>query len=294
VEKRKIKQEENGKTKIDLFYKSKNNQSKMGVRGFLSFLKPIRKKIQFPKENLRVGIDAFCLMYFFREERKNFETYLIMLQDKGYELTFVFDRRAQKEKKAVVESRKQRKEEAKQEADILLSFTQTEEYQDLDKEFQKSIQEKLNQKEHESWCLYAEYTEWLTTLLQNKKISIVKAKEEADICLAKGEYDVIISSDTDMFVLGCRRVWMPLSSTSVYEYNLQEVEQHVGLPHESFCELAFLVGCDVQPKQKMEMEEAISNLRFYGSLLSMHTKQPKKVSMNDLELFASLKKEVWN
>jgi hypothetical protein len=266
----------------------------MGVRGFLSLLKPIRKKIQYPKENLQVGIDAFCLMYFFREERNIFQEYLRTLQNKGYQLTFIFDRRAQKEKKAVVESRKQRKQEAKQEADTLFSFTQTDEYQELDWEFQRSIQEKLTQKEHDSWCLYAEYIEWLTTLLHEHNIAIIKAKEEADICLAKGEYDVVISSDTDMFVLGCRRVWMPLSNTHVYEYNLQEVEQHVGLPHESFCELAFLVGCDVQTKQKMEMEEAISNLRFYGSLLGIHSKQPKKITMEDLELFANLKKEVWS
>ncbi len=265
----------------------------MGVRGLLSFLKPIRKKIQFPAGNLHVGIDAFCLMYFFREERISFEAYLKHLQDKGYTCTFVFDRRAQKEKKAIVESRKQRKEEAKQEADTLYSFTQTEEYQELDEEFKRSIQEKLSKKEDEAWCLYAEYTEWLTSLLHELDIHIIKAKEEADICLARGGYDVVISSDTDMFVLGCQKVWMPLSNTHVYEYILQDVEKHIGLSHESFCELAFLVGCDVQPKQKMEMEEAISNLRFYGSLLAIHMKQPKKVTNTDLELFANLKKEVW-
>lgn len=267
---------------------------KMGVRGFLSFIKPIRKKVLINKEqNLHIGVDAFCLMYTFREERDKFEAYLRSLLQRGHTLTFIFDRRAQKEKKAVVEARKQKKEEARSQADELTSFTQSEDFEELEEHLQNHILQKIAEKEWIAWCLYAEYTEWLMNLLQTLQIKVLKAKEEADILLAKGGYDVVISSDTDMFVLGCRRVWIPHESFH-WEYLLQDVEGHIGLSHESFCELAFLVGCDVQPRKKMEIEEAISNLRFYGSLLGIHSKQPTKVTTEDLEQFAALKKAVWS
>jgi 5'-3' exonuclease len=265
----------------------------MGVRGFLSFIKPIRKRVTIEQEkNLQIGIDAFCLMYTFREERDKFEAYLRKLLQRGHTLTFIFDRRAQKEKKAVVEARKQKKEEARTQADNLTTFTQSDDFEELEEHLQQHILQKIAEKEWVAWCLYAEYTEWLLNLLQTLHITVIKAKEEADILLAKGAYDVVISSDTDMFVLGCRRVWLPTDSFH-YEYLLQNIEEHVGLPHESFCELAYLVGCDVQPKKKMEIDEAISNLRFYGSLLGIHSKQPNKITAEDLEHFAALKKAVW-
>ncbi len=267
----------------------------MGVRGFLSFIQPIKKRASLTyQEGLRVGIDAFCLMYFFREERKVFEDYLRTLLSKGYILTFVLDRRAQKEKKAVVEERKQRKQEAKQEADQLNQFVKSDEFEDLDEDLQKSILDKVAQKEWEAWSLYAEYTEWLASLLQSLKISVVKAKEEADTILAHSDFDVVISSDTDMFVLGCERVWMPRGKLQHDEYLLEDVEKHIGLPQETFCELAYLVGCDVQPKKKMVMEEAISHLRFYGSLLGIHMKDSQKITSEELEEFAKLKQAVWN
>jgi hypothetical protein len=268
----------------------------MGVRGFLSFIKSVKKKANVSySEGLRVGMDAFCLMYTFREDRQGFEDYLRGLQSKGYILTFVMDRRAQKEKKAVVEERKQRKEEAKQEANQLHEFMKTEEFEDLDEDLQKTIMDKVTQKEWEAWCLYAEYTDWCTSLLQSLKISVVKAKEEADTLLAHSGFDVVISSDTDMFVLGCPRVWIPKGKFLQHdEYLLEDVEEHIGLSQETFCELAYLVGCDVQSKRKMVMEEAISHLRFYGSLLGIHMKDANKVSADELEEFAKLKQAVWN
>jgi 5'-3' exonuclease len=267
----------------------------MGVRGLYSFIKSIRKKANLqPNKNLRVGVDAFCVIYMFREERVGFEKYLRGLVSKGYQLTFAFDRRAQKEKKAVVEERKQKKEEAKQEASTLQTFANSDDFQELDEEFQRTILQQINKKEWESWALYAEYTEWLYSLLHTLEISIVKADEEADIYLAKGGFDIVISSDTDMFVLGCPRVWMPRGKDIQHdEYLLGDVEKHIGLSHETFCELAYLVGCDVQPKRKMVLEEAISNLRFYGSLLGIHMKDSKKVTTEDLEEFARLKQAVW-
>lgn len=267
----------------------------MGVRGFLSYIKPIRKHAQIKEQKLRIGIDAFCLMYLFRENRQAFEAYIRGLLSKGYTLTFLFDRRAQKEKRAVVEERKKRKDEAKEELNKLTPFTHTEEFEALDEEFQKSIRDYIAKKEWDAWCLYAEYTEWLLTLLQTLSIEVIKAKEEADTLLAKGGYDVVISSDTDMFVLGCKRVWMPRGKGLQHdEYLLEDVEKRIGLPYDSFCELAYLVGCDVQPKKKMEFEEGISHLRFYGSLMGIHEKRPTVITGDDLEQFVHLKKAVWN
>jgi hypothetical protein len=67
---------------------------------------------------------------------------------------------------------------------------------------------------------------------------------------------------------------------------------HVGLNQEQLYEMAFLSGCDVQPKKFLDIDAAISLLRFYGSLDAI---QKKRGILNeaDLELWFSLKK-MWS
>ena len=98
----------------------------MGVRGLMGYCKRIQHPINIKGGKFTIGIDAFSLIFLFREERNSFEKYVRNLLDHGHTLTFVMDKRAQKEKKEVVDERKGIRKDAKAEASQLTSFTQTE------------------------------------------------------------------------------------------------------------------------------------------------------------------------
>jgi 5'-3' exonuclease len=255
----------------------------MGVRGLMSYCKPIRK-VANTNNPQRIGIDAFSLIFLFRERREDFRAYLLSLSK--HELTFVMDKRAQKEKKETVDERKQVRSDAKQEASEITTFTQTDQFDGLDEQQRKVLEKYLELKRRDAWCLYPEYVKWLKQMVTDLGITIIIAKEEADTVLAKG-YDVVITSDSDLLLHGAT-IWIPNTHD---EINHEDFMNHMGLTQEQLYEMAFLSGCDVQPKKFMDIDAAVSLLRFYGSLEAIQKKR-NLLSEAELELWYKLKK-IW-
>ena len=259
----------------------------MGVRGLMSYCKPIRKQAD-TTIGKKIGIDAFSLIFLFRERRHDFRAYLASLAT--HTLTFVMDKRAQKEKKETVDERKQVRSDANQEASEISTFTQTSNFDELDEQQRKVLERYLELKRRDAWCLYPEYVKWLKQMVADLGIPIVIAKEEADTVLAKGGYDVIITSDSDLLLHGCT-IWIPQANYN-YEISHADFMNHVGLSQDQLYEMAFLCGCDVQPKKFMDIDAAVSLLRFYGSLEAI---QKKRGILNDAELELWYKlKNIWS
>jgi 5'-3' exonuclease len=261
----------------------------MGVRGLMGYCKRIQKPLT-DKRNLKIGIDAFSLIFLFREERNSFEKYLQALLDDGNTLTFVMDKRAQKEKKEVVDERKEIRKEAKAEASQLTSFTQTDEYADLDDDQRRLVAAALSLKERDAWCLYPEYVKWLKGMIQGLAIELVMAEEEADSYLAKGNYDVVVSSDSDLLILGVKALWIPGKRTQILRQDFLNI---LGLEGEQLYQLAYMCGCDVQPRKIVDIQTAVSLLRFYGSIFKVYERLPDKITKEDIEQYMKLKESVW-
>jgi len=255
----------------------------MGVRGLMSYCKPIRKTADtsIPR---RIGIDAFSLIFLFRERREDFRAYLAALSI--HQLTFVMDKRAQKEKKETVDERKQVRTDAAEEASEITTFTQTDEFEGLDPIQRKVLEKYLELKRRDAWCLYPEYVKWLKEMVTGLDIPIIIAKEEADTVLAKG-YDVVITSDSDLLLHGAT-IWIPNTHDEITHADFMN---HMGLSQEQLYEMAFLAGCDVQPKKFMDIDAAVSLLRFYGSLEAIQKKRGL-LTDSELELWYKLKK-IW-
>jgi 5'-3' exonuclease len=262
----------------------------MGVRGLMGYCKRIQHPVS-AKRNLKIGIDAFSLIFLFREERNSFEKYLQALLDQGHTLTFVMDKRAQKEKKEVVDERKEIRKEAKAEASQLTSFTQTDEYADLDDDQRRLVAAALSLKERDAWCLYPEYVKWLKGMIQSLGIALVIAEEEADSYLAKGDYDVVVSSDSDLLILGVKALWIPGKKT--YEILREDFLNILGLEGEQLYQLAYMCGCDVQPRKIVDIQTAVSLLRFYGSIFKVYERLPATISKEDIDQYIRLKESVW-
>ena len=259
----------------------------MGVRGLMSYCKRIQKPVEIHSKDSKVlslGIDAFSLIFLFREEREKFTEFLKMLHAK-HNMTFVMDKRAQKEKKETVDERKDIRSAAKAQVGEVSSFTQSDTYQELDPQQKKILAQHLALKERDAWCMYPEYVKWVKGMVEALGIPIVMAEEEADTVLAKG-FEVVITSDSDLLILGCT-IWIPRMD-SLTQVSQEDFLRLVGLEGEQLYELAFLCGCDVQPRKIVDIQTAVSLLRFYGSIEKI-----KSVSPDDLSLYKKLRTSVW-
>jgi 5'-3' exonuclease len=264
----------------------------MGVRGLLTYLKSCHV-IHHANTNvsgLTFGLDGFSLIFLYKEERQAFESYLSEMKKRGG-LTVVMDKRAAKEKKQVVEERKEARKEAKAEANALVSTLQSVE---LDEKQKAILQKAIAQKERQAWSLYPNYMKWLVELFEQLEIPVIWAEEEADEVLAAGGYDIVVSSDSDLLVLGVQRLWLPRGVRVQHnEICGDAFSRLVGLKGDQLYELSFLAGCDVQPKSLMSVKEAIGRLRFYGGIQALHKRHPELVSEEDMKLYESLRMGVW-
>lgn len=264
----------------------------MGVRGLLTYLKSchVIHHADTKVNGWTFGLDGFSLIYLFKEEKEAFQKYLEDMKMKGT-LTVVMDKRAAKEKKQVVEERKEARKEAREEANALVSTLACAE---LDEKQKEIIQKAIAQKERQAWSLHSGYMKWLLGVLEQLKIPVVWAEQEADEVLAAGEYDAVVSSDSDLLILGVRRLWLPRGvGVQHNEICGDAFLRLVGLKGDQLFELSYLAGCDVQPRSLMSVKEAIGRLRFYGGIEALHKRHPELVSEDDLQAYYRLRDSVW-
>ena len=270
----------------------------MGVRGLLTYLRSchVIRHANMNVSGWRIGLDGFSLIFLYKEERQALREYLEAMKTRG-SLTLVMDRRAAKEKKEVVDKRKDARKEAKADAASLVSTIAG---SDLDEDQLKILEKALAAKEKQAWCLYPDYVKWFVKLLEELEIQLIWAEEEADEVLAIGDYDAVVSSDSDLLILGayhekgCRRLWLPRAIAVQHnEINMESFKSIIGLQQEQLYQLSFLAGCDVQPKSMMPVNEAVSRLRFYGSIRELYKRHPEIVSKEDIDRYEILRKNVW-
>jgi len=256
----------------------------MGVRGLITYCKSIKRDAP-PIQGKRIGIDAFSLIFLFRERRDIFKSYLQELAAEN-KITFVMDKRAQKEKKEVVDGRKEVRAEAKTEATEITSFTQTDEYEGLDPQQRKILDKYLELKRRDAWCLYPDYVKWMKEMVSGLGIQIIMAAEEADTALIG--YDLVISSDSDLLILGANLLIPSFNGNK--EITHDDFMRLIGLSQEQLYEMAYLAGCDVQPKKHLTLDVAIDLLKTHGTIAELCNKD--LLAVEHAHLFQRLR-PVW-
>lgn len=266
----------------------------MGVRGLFTYCRSITRHADMTRRGAKIGIDGFSVLYLFKEDQSALESYLRGLLALDHALTIVMDKRASEEKKETVEKRKEARADAKQEVQALQNYIETDEFRDLLPAQQKVIEQKLTQTSRKAWGLTNKHTRWFKDLVATLQIPFVYAEEEADEVLAAGGYDIVISSDSDLLVLGAKRLWIPRKIGLQHnEISGKEFQTLMGLSSYQLKELAFLAGCDVQPRSIVPVEKARGWLRWYGSLDRIHKRFPDVVKAEDLDVFAGLLEGAW-
>lgn len=241
----------------------------MGIPGLWSYLREklgdILIQQQAPEQ---IGIDAHGLLYFWKADPKEFRKFIQTLHKVGHTLMFVFDGQAPLEKKKELDQRKKYRHEAKKQSHAIedyLSSAQSKELSFRDLQFLKG--QKL-QYEEMAWQITRENREAILEVIKEEGANYILAEKEADDVLVelmkKKEISVILTQDMDFLEFPIRRVWIP--NFKKYEYLVYDLDIPIfcaeeDITIENLQEVAYLC------KQKfMTPSEAISNLRYYGSL----------------------------
>ncbi len=249
----------------------------MGVKGLYSYLRPHRKPLDLttiPKG--LIGVDALSVLYKFRG---NAEAILAFLEPfKANTFLFVFDGKAPETKRDEVDSRRMKRNDAKEESVILRAYLDNPETQAaLEERDRKIIEKKISVLENGAWSMTREGRHAFQDVLRKSGIQFVKAKGEADDVLMSLWSDKklvgIISADMDFLVAGVERLWIP--GPHAEEVCLSAVLAKEELSMSSFIDAAILCGVSTgYTFVNMYPQKAFTFMRHYGSLEVLARRQP--------------------
>lgn len=266
----------------------------MGVRGLLSYCSPIQKRVFLqptdsgpPIAASRVAMDAYGLFYLVKDNMERARAYLSAYTRAGYSLTLVVDRRASQQKGETVKRREHVRAEAKAAVQSLHDVVESAAFQDLSPQEQAVLQRRLHQKEAEAWHFSPALLERYKILCRELTIQLEFADEEADTALAAGVHaglwDIIVSGDSDLLLLRVPRLWIfTARADCVKEIVYTEFLRFMCLTGDQVVTLALLAGSDVSPRPICSISQAVSWLRYYGSLEAIHARLPEQLTCEDM------------
>tara|TARA_Y100000996_G_scaffold276079_1_gene217697 strand:- start:518 stop:1435 length:918 start_codon:yes stop_codon:yes gene_type:complete len=225
----------------------------MGINGLNQYLRKncsdaITKKNIHELLGQRIVVDASIYLYRFKSQDNLIPGLFEMLSIfQGVDLYFVFDGKPPDEKRDIQEHRRKNREDARLEIEKLkyqMSHTsmQSKEYGILHSRIQKCKRSCVKIREQD--------IRDAQELLDAAGVRYVIADGEADNLCAElvsiNKADACLSDDTDLFPLGCKKVYRYLSvlHETVVEYDYTKILDILQLSHEEFRMICIMAGCD--------------------------------------------------
>jgi len=177
----------------------------MGIKGLFSFLQRWEQPCSL--EGLRLGVDLF---YFLHRSKGNRAVIERMLEPYGKMHAVVDGRMKTEEREEELEGRRAQRKRAWEEWEQL-NETPMEE---LDGMGQKLVRRQMSRLSRQVWTPSREYVEEVCAWIRERGGYVHEPDGEADAYLVglerEGVVDVVVSNDSDLMVLGARRLVRPV------------------------------------------------------------------------------------
>ena len=193
----------------------------MGVRGVWTYFRRLFKRIHPGEiqalESKRIGIDMLSLIYTYKTLLDELVSFVIYLRDSGYEIICIWDGVAPKEKQEILIQRRAIRESTFKQKDTLTAYL--EEYgSQLDETDIKNLTNAISSLSWQGWHLNSKKKQEIKDSLP---VQHVVAEGEADDLLLEmafnGQIDIILTLDSDLFVMGAPHIWRLLQSNGLLE-----------------------------------------------------------------------------
>ena len=265
----------------------------MGIKGLYSCLKAFSIPVSFAQESpSRLAIDAYPFLYKFRENIDACLDLFEQMRKVGHTLSIFVDGTPPKEKMEELASRRQQKELAYQQAKALKLFLQdTEKSSQLPEEAKQVLEKQIHAYEIESYSIRKEIRQTFIDQCQAKHFPIRFCKGESDDELIqaslKGECDIVVANDMDLFVGGVERLWV-LGKTQqdplFQEFRRSLISQKLGVHESAWIDIALLTGYEKVPLLKRcSAQQAITYMKYYGNIERFFERRPDMLRNNTLD-----------
>jgi hypothetical protein len=274
----------------------------MGIRGVWRLFKDTFKNVQPVQLNsLKIGIDIFNLAYTYKLSLDSLVHLLISWSSSGHKRVCIWDGVAPKEKQDIVGQRRSIRDSAtEQKKDLELYL---EEYKcQLNERDIKHIKTAITSLNWQGWHM----TNKLKKDIQERlgpNVEHIFAKEEADDILIEMVFDkridVVVTLDSDIFVMGAPRIWRILRVKGewiVEDVLVEDVCNNWGISLGILQDAAFLSGwdrCHTQGGIFMSFQSALTRTKHYGGWKTVleKTGELDKKYMDVQERLVNLKKK---
>jgi 5'-3' exonuclease len=249
----------------------------MGIRGVWTLFRDLFHKIDplDPEiKPLKIGIDMFSLIYTHRAQLHDLIHLLVSWSQKGHVLTCVWDGTAPDDKKDVIGQRRSTRESAistKKDLEKYLEMYQSE----LTEQDIRHLKKAIGSLEWQGWHLTSAHKREIKEQL-GPTIKNIVAEGEADDILIQLEHskeiDVVVTLDSDLFAMGCPRIWRILSVKKQWlleEICIEDICANWKISLNNLQDSCFLAGwdrCHLKGLVPMSFESAIHRMKQYGSM----------------------------
>ena len=243
----------------------------MGIKNLNRYLLDTCTEQSIQKKHLKifqgktVVIDTSIYLYKYLETNELIENmYLMISIFLYYKITpiFIFDGKPPKEKKEVIQKRKQSKQEAEEKYNILKREM-------IDAQNTEYLEIELNKLKKQFTRVRYEDIDAVKNLMTAYGVQYLEAEGEADKLCAKMVIQnaawACISDDMDMFVYGCTCVMrhFDINTHTIVYYNLDNILRELDLPLQEFREIMILSGTDYNINNKISLYKALKFHKEY-------------------------------
>ncbi len=272
----------------------------MGVKGLYSCIKSNSHPVDFTQvKPSKLGLDAYPFLYKFKYDMNGCFALFKQLSDAGHSLSIYVDGNPPQEKLEELASRRQQREQAFKQAEALKAFLQdSEKSSQLDDRAKSLIEKQITAYQVESYSIKKETRDEFLKRVQEANIPLLLCEGESDDRLIqaslKGEVDIVIANDMDLFVGGVERLWI-LGKTSsdplFLEFIRSDITKHLGLHSKSWVDIALLAGYEKTPQLKRcSVQQAMTWIRYYGCLENLFSRRPELLQDASIEDYTSARR----
>jgi XPG I-region len=258
----------------------------MGVRGLQSFLRSysVSKTMQdllSPKnQKLKIGIDISYYVYRWQADADRILGFLNQLMSNKHRILLAFDGRAEDGKVWEAQRRRAIRDEELKHADAILEKLKTNPELFTEEE-RKQMEAMAQEHQKKGWSFTKDRRNALKERLYEAKIPMVTAKGEADGLLAtlcaRGDLDIVISGDMDLFAMGARSLWTPVGDGLQFrEYAHDAILEELGLgdyQFRSMCAICYTEASEVL--NSFDIRQAYQAIRVFRNLTTIKAKYPE-------------------
>jgi len=258
----------------------------MGIRYLNQFLKdnasPSIKLCRLPElSGKKIAVDVSIYMYKFASDDTLIENmYLMLSVFRHYNIipVFVFDGKPPPEKRLLLKKRKEDKQGAENEYNMLKNKLEVN--RDMDDADKQEILYNMDMLKKDFVSISRNDIENVKTLIRAYGATYYDAPGEADELCAmltiKGKVWACLSEDMDMFVYGCPRVirYLSLLNHTAVIYDVKGILNNLGITQKEFREICVLSGTDYN----LERDDSANMFNKTLKLFKKYHKSNKEMS----------------